>query len=230
MISVALARRQHRRYVELLRSSSLSVEVLPPDESFPDCPFVEDQAVVAGGRALITRPGHPSRRGEAMAVEAALRPTVEIHQMRAPARLDGGDVLRIGRTFAVGVGARTNRAGFEALEVTFAPLGFEVVAIPLPEGPLHLKSVCTGVSGDTIILADGTLEPATFEGIAEVIVIPQCEAYGANVLRLPGRVAVSDGFPSVRAELEDRGIEAIPLQMSEFRKADGALTCLSILY
>lgn len=229
-ISISAAREQHARYVELLRESGLVVHVLAKDDAYPDCSFVEDQAVVAAGRVLMTRPGHPSRRGEAPAVEEALRPFAEIHHMAAPAQLDGGDVLRIGRTLAVGVGARTNRQGVEALEATFAPLGFEIVPVTLPEGPLHLKSVCTGVTDDTVLLAAHTVDPRLVESFAEVIVIPEAESYGANVLQLPGRVLVSEGFPSPRAELERRRIDVVAVETTEFQKADGALTCLSILF
>jgi len=228
-ISVSKAREQHRRYVELLRESGLAVHMLLKDDAYPDCVFVEDQAVVAAGHALMTRPGHPSRRGEAPAVEAALRPYIEIHRMQAPALLDGGDVLRIGRTLAVGVGARTNREGVEVLEATFAPLGFDIVPVPLTHGPLHLKSVCTGVTDDTVLLAADTVDVRLIESFADVIVIPEAESYGVNALQLPGRVLISEGFNTPKVELERRGVEAVSLETTEFQKADGALTCLSIL-
>ena len=234
-IEVSLAQKQHTSYVEALISLGVDVIELPPDPSFPDCCFVEDQVVIVDEVALITRSARLSRRGEAEAVGSALHTEgLRTVATDAPATLDGGDVLRVGKTLFVGCGNRTNRDGVLTLEATFAPLGYSVVPIPMPAGTLHLKSVCSRL-GDSILLATGTIDPDAFGPDVQIVHLPGSDSYGANVLSAAEYVAdpwvlVSRGNPALESLAKERGLRLIALEMSEFRKADGALTCLSVLF
>lgn len=227
-IDVTLARAQHAAYVDGLRWLGYDVVVLPTQDAHPDGCFVEDAAVVADGVALVARAGAPSRRGEAEAVAAALAARgAVVHRMEEPATLDGGDVLRLGRRLFVGRSPRTNDAGIARLVEVFAPRGLEVAPVPLPPGTLHLKCLCAPLGPDRVLLADGALSPDLFASAA-VVRVPAAEAYAANALARRGRVLVAAGHPLTRRALEAAGLEVREIPTSEFRKADGALTCLSI--
>lgn len=223
-IHVSKARKQHARYVDALVARGVEVVRVPPDEAYPDCPFVEDQAVVVDGRALVTWAGHPSRRGEADAVQAALDAMgVPTERLDPPATLDGGDVLALGGTLYVGRSRRTNGEGVAAL-ARFA----QRPVVPVGVSGLHLKSVATAVSDRLLLLAADTLDPTTFSD-CEVVVVPAGESAAANVVALPGAVLILAGHPITRAALEERGHDVVEVGIGEFRKADGSLTCLSVL-
>ena len=227
-IDPALARRQHAVYRAALAALGARVVVLAPDDAHPDACFVEDTAVVIDDLALMTRPGAPSRRGEGAAVAAALAPLVELATMAAPATLDGGDCLRLGRTLYIGRSARTNPAGIARAAEVFAPRGVRVVAVDLAPDVLHLKCVCARLGDDRVLLADGALDPAVFDGAA-VVRVPADEAYAANAVAIGGGVICADGFPATHAALARAGFVVHAVPTSEVRKADGSLTCLSIL-
>ncbi|MCB9765712.1 MAG: hypothetical protein H6739_38415 [Alphaproteobacteria bacterium] len=229
-INLTRARAQHARYVRALERIGLNVRHLPGDPRLPDCCFVEDMAVVSGHVALITRSGLPSRRPEADAVRRVLCEHLDVRLMQAPARLDGGDVLKVGRVMFVGQGARTNAEGAAILADTFMPRGYTIRPVPLPDTILHLKSVCSSPAPGLVVLAEGTLDPALFDGLARVVTIPAEETYAANTLGCNGKALVPRGYPRTRAALEAAGLEVIGLEMSEIRKGDGSLTCLSVWY
>lgn len=227
-IDPALARHQHAAYRAALAALGARVVTLPPDDAHPDACFVEDTAVVIDDLALVTRPGAPSRRGEGAAIAAALAPLVELATMEAPATLDGGDCLRLGRTLFVGRSARTNAAGIARAAQVFAPRGVRVVAVDLPPAVLHLKCVCARLGDDRVLLADGTIDPAVFAGVG-IVRVPATEAYAANAVAIGAGVVCADGFPATRAALERAGFAVHAVPTTEVRKADGSLTCLSIL-
>lgn len=238
-IDLDLARRQHAAYVEALRSAGVTVTPLPNREH-PDGCFVEDTAVVAAGVALITRPGAESRRletartmmalrGETATEERGCADDLELVYMEDPATLDGGDCMRVGTTIFVGRSARTNDAGIARLAQVFEPRGFRVVPVAMPAHVLHLKCVCAPLGVDRITLADGSIQPEVFGSVRRVR-IPDSESYAANCLWLGERVLCAKGYPRTRDALAATGLHPIELDTSEFRKADGALTCLSILY
>ena len=227
-IDVARARAQHAEYVTALASLDVDVVALPADEACPDCCFVEDTAVVAAGAALLARPGAPSRRGEVPAVAAALAERCELVRMEAPATLDGGDCLRAGTTFYVGRSRRTNAEGIARLAAAFAPRGFRVVPVELPAGVLHLKSVCSPLGDDRVLVAELTIPPTTFAGL-RAIVVPAAEAHAANAVVVGGGAVVAAGCPRTQSLVEAEGFVTLAVDTSEMRKADGALTCLSIL-
>jgi dimethylargininase len=227
-INVVLARRQHLAYVEALRQAGLDVIEIPGDDSLSDCCFVEDCAVVAGGAALITIPGAPSRQGEPAAIGSALAPFVRTVAMQPPATLDGGDCLRIARRIYIGQSARTNSEGIEQARRLFEPLHHEVIPVALA-GALHLKCVCSYLGGRKMLLAEDTLDPSIFAGV-EIIPVPRDEAYAANCVSVHGQVLMAQGYERTRNAVQAAGFKVVLLDNSEFKKADGALTCLSILF
>ena len=213
------ARSEHDGYAAALAAAGYDLVEITADESHPDCPFVEDTAVVLGGVALATRPGAPTRRGEVGPVAAELARHFEVAAMGPPATLDGGDVLQVGDRIFAGRSARTNDAGIERLaEVA----GREVTPVDVV-GALHLKSVVDVLAPDTVAMTPGSVDDSCFAGLRVVYAEP-------NVLRLSGSDGVlvaahCDG--TVRA-VAAAGFEPVPVPAIEFAAADGGLTCLSI--
>ena len=227
-IDIGLARKQHQAYVEALLSFGLTVIQLPADHSHPDCCFVEDCALCVEGVALIANLGAPARRGEELAVAEALRPFLRVERMGEPATLDGGDCLRVGKRIFVGRSKRTNEAGIARVKEVFGPLGYEIIPVPVP-GFLHLKCCCSSLGDDAVLLARGTLPPETF-GRLPVVLVPREEAYAANCVVVRNKALLPGGFLEAAHAIRAAGLDVIPLDTSEIRKADGSLTCLSILF
>ena len=222
-----LARRQQEDYRARLEEGGFEVVLLPADEAHPDCAFVEDTAVVVGEAALITRPGHPSRRGEVGPVAEALARRVSVSVMEAPATLDGGDVLRVGRRLFVGVSERSNAAGRAALEHFAAPLGMEVLPVPLRR-VLHLKSAASALDDTTVLVFPDAMDPAALTGLG-VVAVGGDDPEAANVVRLPdGRILVAAHLPQSAAAVSAAGFTPVACDVSEFARADGGLTCLSL--
>lgn len=220
---------QHDAYVAALRACGLAVTVLDADESYPDSVFIEDTAVLCDSLAVVTRPGAPSRRGEEEAVSRALEALFrERETILSPGTLEGGDVMRAGDRFYVGLSARTNEEGARQLAAALRRRGQEVVPVPLREF-LHLK---TGVSylEDNRLLACGELLGHPLLSSFETIPVPPAECYAANSLWLNGRVLVPAGFPLTLDAVARAGYEALPVDVSEFRKLDGGLSCLSLRF
>lgn len=216
---------QHRSYVDRLQAGGYTVEILPADERFPDAPFVEDTAVIVGDLLVIARLGAPSRQGEEDEVEAALAGRFQIERVKGPATLEGGDVLHRGVILYVGVSERTNEAGIARLAELAAPRGRMVVPVPM-QGALHLKSVVTPLDSETLIAAPGHFDPAIVGGQRFLWADSGGEV---NVLSLPdGRVLVPDSKRGLAELIESAGFETVTVDVSEFEKADGGLTCLSL--
>jgi dimethylargininase len=220
VIDVARAREQHAAYVETLRDLGVDVTVLPADEDLPDCCFVEDTAVVHFDSALITRPGHPARRAEVAAVAEVLQRWVGVARM-TNGRLDGGDVLGVGAVMWVGRSERTDDLGAAAVRGGFP--GCEVVEVPLRAG-LHLKSGATALPDGRVLVSPDRVDPGVFD---RVLLAPEAEA--ANVVVVGGTVVAAAGFPETVRALRREGYAVREVDNSELRKADSALTCLSIL-
>ncbi len=227
-IDISVARRQHRAYCETLQGLGLELIRVEPDDRFPDCCFVEDPAIVAGDAAVITRMGVPSRVGEETALREALRPFKQIREILNPGTLEGGDVLQIDGKMFVGLTKRTNRSGIEQLGALVSELGFEVIPVEVMRG-LHLKSSCTYIGDGTIVRVPGSVEEAVFTEY-NTIEVPPREAPAADCLRVGDRVLVLEGYPTSRRQIEAEGFETVTLEMSEFEKCEGALTCLSIVF
>lgn len=227
-LDVARARQQHRYYREVIEAAGYSVHVIDADEDHPDCPFVEDVAVVLSSLAVITRPGAVERRGETEPVAEVLASMMPIRRVGAPATIDGGDVLRIGTTVYVGRSARTNDAGIRQLSEFAAEDGLAVVAVPV-RGVLHLKSAVASVDDETILITSDCVDADQFAGFRQIEKAPG-EAHLASLLRLRGGVlATTTTAPETRGRLQAAGFETQVVDSSEFQAADGGLTCLSIL-
>jgi dimethylargininase len=224
----ALARGQQEAYRACLEEGGFAVVMLAADEAYPDCAFVEDTAVVLEESALITRPGHPSRRGEVGPVAGALAALgLGLTRLEAPATLDGGDVLRVGRRLFVGESGRSNDAGRAALERFAAPLGFRVLPVPA-RGVLHLKSAATALDDETILAFPGAFPAAAFRDV-RVVPVGGDDPEAANVVRLPdGNVLVAARLPASARAVAAAGFSPVACDVSEFARADGGLTCLSI--
>jgi dimethylargininase len=227
-IDFARALEQHRAYKAALRAAGLGVVELPADPGLPDGVFVEDAAVVLDEIAVITRPTPLSRRGETAAIEAALCPFRPIAHLPTSAYLEGGDVLRLGRTFYVGLSSRTGEPGLRELAAIVAPLGYRVVPVRV-SGCLHLKSAVCALDDETVLVNREWVDVAAFEDL-RLVDLPPEEPWGANVLRLPGAVAMSAAYPRTIDLVGGLGYPTVPLDVSELHKAESGLTCMSLIF
>jgi dimethylargininase len=219
---------QHAAYAALLRSLGLEVVELPADPALPDCCFVEDVAIVLDEVALLTMPAPPSRRGEIAAVAEALARFRRLERTPLPATLEGGDVLRVGRRLFVGRSARTNEAGIAYLASVAEPLGYRVVPVTV-SGCLHLKSAVTALDDERLLANPAWFDPGPFVGFGIVRVDPE-EPGASNVLRVNGHLVAHPGFPRTLDRIAELGYSVLPLDISEFLKAEAALTCKSLLF
>lgn len=226
-IDVDRAATQHANYERALEAAGYSLRRLPGAPDLPDAVFVEDTAIVLDEVAVITRPGAASRRPEtasSAAVLAEYRPLLRI----TAGTLDGGDVLRIGRTLYVGLSARSNRAGIDELAALLRPFNYEVVGVPL-NGCLHLKSAVTQIDGGTLLLNPDWVDSRHFGGMRSIAVDP-AEPHAANSLWLGETVIYPASQPETRARLEAGGVRLTLVDMSETEKAEGGVTCCSLLF
>ena len=226
-IDLERARRQHAAYEAALRELGFRVEALPPLPEHPDCVFVEDVAVVLDEVAVIARPGAESRRGEESAVAEALAPHRPLVRVAAPGTLDGGDVLRLGRRVFVGRTPRSNADGRRQLRDLLAPHGYEVVEVEV-RGCLHLKSAVTAIGDGAVLMHPPWIDTAPFAEVERVEVDPE-EPYAANVLRIGDTVVMPAAFPRTAVRLASRGLYVRALEVDELAKAEGAVTCCSVL-
>jgi len=221
------AREQHQSYVAALEWCGLEVTVLDADERYPDSVFVEDTAVVTDRCAIVTNPGAVERRGEVHQVEKAVAGLYEhVERITNPGTVDGGDVLQVGDHFYVGLTRRTNREGAEQLSAILRRHGFGVSFVRLRRF-LHLKTGVAYLGGDHLVVAGELVGRVEFRGFDNIVVPPE-EEYGANCIRIDDRVLVAAGYESAKHSIAERGYEIIELEMSEFRKLDGGLSCLSL--
>jgi dimethylargininase len=226
-IDLARARAEHRAYEARLAALGCDVRRLAAAPDLPDAVFVEDTAVVVGEVAVLARPGAASRRPELASMAEALAPLRPIVRVEAPGTLEGGDVLRVGRTLFVGRSSRTNDAGFAALRATLAPYGYDVRQVPV-HGCLHLKSAVTEVGGRRLVVNRAWVDADAFAGYDLVDVDP-AEPFAANALRVGGTVIQGAQFPRTRARLAARGVEVEPVDLSELAKAEGGVTCCCVI-
>jgi dimethylargininase len=227
-IHVELARQQHVQYCETLRQVGLTLIPIDPDEGFPDCCFVEDTAFVIGEMAIISNMGAKSRIGEEIEVEKTLSMFKEVYKIDPPGTIEGGDVLRIKEKIYIGLSPRTNRFAIQPVNNVVSEYGYHVIPVEI-EHTLHLKSACTYLGNDVIVMSPGRFDEEIFAEYKK-IVIPKTEAHGANCLSMNGKVLIQEGYPSTRKLIEDEGFETVEIEVSEFRKAGGRLTCLSIIF
>jgi dimethylargininase len=228
-IDVELAGEQHAAYRSQLEAAGYSVEVVPADDGQPDCVFVEDTAVIVGELAVLTRSGAPRRRGEIAAVADRLASRFPTTTIEAPGTVDGGDVMRVGDTFFLGLSERSNRSGVDQLAGIVERQGLHPVVIPVSEA-LHLKSGVLPVDGSTVVVTEGVVDIDLLEGL-DIVFESGDERFRFSALPLvSGEVLVTSAAPETSDMLARRGLDLIPIDISEILAADGGLTCMSILF
>jgi dimethylargininase len=243
-IDIEHARAQHRDYEQCLARLGCKIIQLPPEPRLPDSVFIEDTAVVFDEIAVMARPGARSRRAETQSVAQELARRRRVTHIRPPGTLDGGDVLAVGREVFVGVSTRTNHAGFEQMRSLLTPLEYRVRGVPVL-GTLHLKSAVTLVGGkillinrnwtDASVLESALADGAETEGAGrrvgvEFVDVAPSEPHAANALLIGDSVVYPVGYPLTKRRLEDRGIKVASVDISELAKAEGAVTCCSLVF
>jgi len=227
-IDLSLAARQHERYEGALEALGCRVTRLSPEPDLPDAVFVEDTAIVLNECGVIARPGAATRRRETTSVAAALGQYRSLQSIEPPGTLDGGDVLRVARRIYVGMSSRTNEDGARQLGHLLAPMGYAVERIAL-RGCLHLKSAATTLSGGQLLL-NPALVDATLFGTRRWIAVDPDEPFAANVLCVGRRVLCQARAPRTRKRLAACGYDVIAVDVSELAKAEGGLTCCSLVF
>lgn len=227
-IDVARATAQHADYERLLGSIGAKVISVQAAPELPDAVFIEDTAVVLDEIAVITRPGAASRRAETAGVATVLSACRPLQSMSAPATLDGGDVIRLGRTLYVGRSGRTNNAGIEQLRKITAPFGYSVVAVEFA-GCLHLKSAATALDEGLVLLNPAWVPADSFSGL-ETLTVDEREPYAGNALRVADTIVYPSEFPRTLERLVSRGLRVETLSYDELTKAEGAVTCCSLIF
>jgi len=227
-IDLAEAIRQHAAYCDALKRAEIAVEVLPAADDLPDAVFVEDTAVVLDEIAVMARPGAASRRAEVATVAEALRRHRHLLRIEAPGTLDGGDVLRVGRQLFVGLTLRTNEAGYAQLSRAAEQHGYRTIPARV-KNCLHLKSAVTVLNEDTLLINREWVDAKELSGFRQ-LQVAEAEPFAANCLALGGMVYLSARCARTRDMLESNQFATQALQMSEFEKAEAALTCLSLVF
>jgi dimethylargininase len=232
-IVVDLARAQHAAYEACLRDAGCRVERLAAGPDMPDSVFIEDTAIVFDEVAIITRPGAASRRAETAGVADALQKYRPLHRIEAPGTADGGDVLVVGRHVFVGRSSRTNEAGIDQMRRVLTPYNYEVITIDV-RGCLHMKSAATAVGDDLLLINPAwlpswpSLSTGPFASFDRIDVHPD-EPSAANALRIGDQIIYPTSFPRTRERLERRGLRIAAVEASEVAKAEGAVTCCSLI-
>ncbi len=227
-IDVARARAQHAAYERALEQAGCDIVRVAAAHDLPDAVFVEDTAVVVPERAILTRPGAASRRPETAAVAGVLRAYKEVVTVEAPGTVDGGDVLVAGRRVFIGRSSRTNEAGISQMQAILKPFGYDVTGIEV-RGCLHLKSAATAIADDALLVNPAWIDGRQLQGVRLVPIDP-AEPQAANVVRAGACLIYPSAFPRTRRRLEKSGFEVIAVDVSELAKAEGAVTCCSLIF
>lgn len=227
-IDLPRARSQHQEYEEALRSLSVEVISLPPLPDLPDSVFVEDAAIVLDECAIITRPGADSRKPETESIAQVLSPYRNLFHIKPPATVDGGDVLVVGKTMFVGISSRSNQAALEQMQAILNPLGYEVRGVEVT-GCLHLKSAVTQAGKQLLLVNPAWVRKDDFPDMEFVEVDPS-EPYAANAVLIRDQVIYPSAFPRTRKRLESAGVKLVEVDASELAKAEGAVTCCSLIF
>jgi dimethylargininase len=226
-IDVDLARRQHERYESALASLGCEIVVVPTEPGLADSVFIEDTAMVLDEIAILLRPGAPSRRREVAGVEAVLEKYRPLATIQAPGTVDGGDLLLVGKTLFAGLSTRSNREGIDQLRNIVTPYGYSVVSVETAQC-LHLTSAVTRAGPGMLLINPDWIDASVFAEY-DLIDIDQQEPHGANGLLVGGGFVYPASFPRTMDSLVARGINVIPVDLSELQKAEGATTCCSLI-
>jgi dimethylargininase len=227
-IDVARAMAQHQAYQDCLADLGVRIVSLPAEPELPDAVFVEDPAIVLDEVAVILNLGAPSRRPEGSSLANVLSRYRPLKFVIAPATLEGGDVLRVDRSIFVGLSRRTNRDGIDQLTELLGSLDYQVKAVEV-RGCLHLKSACSYVGHDTILVNRSWIDCEPLSGF-ELLDVPEDESGAANALVVDDVVIMPASYPRTRALLEERGFRVRTIDVSELQKAEAGVTCTSLIF
>lgn len=227
-IDVVRAIAQHKAYQDCLVELGVRIVSLPAEPELPDAVFVEDPAVVVNEVAIISNLGAPSRRPETRSLANVLLRYRPLKFLAEPATMDGGDVLRIGRSVFVGSSQRTNRDGIVQLDDLLGPYDYQVQPVEV-RGCLHLKSACSYIGNDTVLVNRSWIDAERLSGF-ELLDVPEEESAAANALLLNDAVIIPASFPKTRALLEKRGFRVRTVDVSELQKAEAGVTCTSLIF
>jgi len=223
------AMKQHKLYVEALQSCGLDVHILEADENYPDSVFVEDAALLTKNCAIITNPGAKSRMGEILEMEKVLGSFyTNIERISIPGTVEAGDIMMVGDHFYIGLSDRTNLQGAEQMISILEKNGFTGSTVELNE-MLHLKTGVSYIENNNMLVAGEFEQHPEFDKFNRMV-IPEDELYAANSLWINNKVLVPQGNPKTKKIIENAGYEVVSLDMSEFRKLDGGLSCLSLRF
>ncbi len=227
-IDYTLALQQHDQYCNALATHGVEVKKLTMNSSYPDSCFVEDTAIVLDEIAIITSMGTASRRNETVGIASEISKYRETVTIQQPATIEGGDVLHIGKTLFVGLSSRTNAQGIEALTTIVRRLGYSVVPVPVT-GCLHLKTACTVITDDILLINPTWIDTAPLQDYT-LLPVSMDEPWAANIIRIGDVICAQAGFPKTLAQLHEFSANIAIIDISEFRKSEAGLSCLSILF
>jgi dimethylargininase len=219
---------QHEQYEDALRSLGMNVISLDAEPDLPDSVFVEDVALVLDECAIMLNPGASSRRPEVASVEKALAPYREIFHVWPPGTVDGGDILTVGRTVYIGLSRRSTENAIGQVKSILEPRSYQVQAVNVT-GCLHLKSAVTQVSKDTLLINPEWVSKDNFPGM-QFIEVDLSEPYAANAVLVGDTIIYPSSFPKTKAKLEKEGLKLLLVEADELAKAEGALTCCSLIF
>jgi len=226
-IDINIARAQHREYVQALKTLGCDVVELPAEPDLPDSVFVEDTAVILPEVAVITRSGADSRRPETESIIHALEPHTRLVRIQEPGTLDGGDVLVFGKMIYVGLSTRSNPEAIQQLNTLLAEFGYSAVGVELHDC-LHLKSAVTRLDEDTLLINRNWVDTHPFADF-NLIEVDTSEPYAANCLPIGESIVFPTAFPRTRTKLKEAGYKILAVDVSELAKAEGAITCCSLI-
>lgn len=226
-IDLNLAQAQHAEYVKALIEVGCNVIELPAEPDLPDSVFVEDTAFILPEVAVITRPGADSRKPETESIVRALSPLIQLVHVRGPATVDGGDVLVLGKNIYIGRSTRSNQEAIHQLNDMLCGYGYTVTGVDLHDC-LHLKSAVTRVDDKTLLMNRNWVDASHFEDF-DLIEVDPAEPHAANCLPIGEQIIFPLAFPKTRGKLEEKGYEIFPVDISELAKAEGAVTCCSLI-
>jgi dimethylargininase len=226
-IDVDIARSQHHEYVNVLKQLGCEVLELPAESDLPDSVFVEDTAFILPEAAVITNPGADSRKPETESIVRALSPHLKLLRVRDPATVDGGDVLVLGKQIFVGLSTRSNQDAIDQLNELLGKYGYIVTGVDMHDC-LHLKSAVTRVDDRTLLINKNWVDTHHFAGY-DFIEVDPTEPFAANCLSIGDSIIYPTAFPRTRAKLETRGFKIVGVEVDELAKAEGAVTCCSLI-
>ncbi len=227
-IDVNRARAQHTQYEAALKQLGLAVLSLPEEPALADSVFVEDTALVLDECAVILRPGAESRRPEVESIAKVLAPYRKLFRIGAPARVDGGDILRVGKQIYIGLSTRSDTNAIEQLQDFLQPYGYKIYAVTVT-GCLHLKSAVTQAAEDTLLINPAWVDKKNFDRVKFIEVEPS-EVYAANAVMIGDTIIYPTSFPKTQKRLEAAGIKMVTVDADELAKAEGAATCCSLIF